>query len=80
MADATIFEKEGLQSAAIITEPFKRTADSMARRNGFPDYRYAVLPHPIGNLKADQIRQRAEMILPDVLDILGVELRSTGAK
>jgi len=73
VADGTIFEKEGLQAASIITAPFTRTADSMARRNGYPSYRYAVMPHPIGNLKPDQIRQRAQAILPDVLEILGVK-------
>jgi hypothetical protein len=72
VADGTIFEHEGLQAASIVTAPFLKTADSMARRNGYPDYRYAVMPHPIGNLRPDQIRQRAEAILPEVLAILGV--------
>ena len=34
--------------------------------------RYAVMPHPIGNLRPDQIRQRAEALVDDVLSILGV--------
>ena len=72
MADGTIFEQEGLQAASIVTAPFLKTADSMARRNGYPGYVYAVMPHPIGNLRPEQIRQRAEAILPDVLSILGV--------
>ena len=72
MADGTIFEHEGLQAASIVTMPFLKTADSMARRNGYPDYHYAVMPHPIGNLRPDQIRQRAEVLLPEVLAILGI--------
>ena len=72
MADGTIFEHEGVQAVSIVTSPFIKTADSMARRNGYPDYRYAVMPHPIGNLRPDQIRQRAEALLEDVLSILGV--------
>lgn len=72
MADGTIFEHEGLQAASIVTAPFLKTADSMARRNGYPDYRYAVMPHPIGNLRPEQIRQRAEVLLPEVLTILGI--------
>ena len=72
MADGTIFEHEGLQAVSIVTAPFIKTADSMARRNGYPEYRYAVMPHPIGNLRPDQIRQRAEALLEDVLSILGV--------
>jgi hypothetical protein len=72
VADGTIFEHEGLQAVSIVTAPFIKTADSMARRNGYPEYRYAVMPHPIGNLRPDQIRQRAEALLEDVLSILGV--------
>ena len=72
MADGTIFEHEGLQAASIITSPFVKTADSMARRNGYPTYRYVVMPHPIGNLHPDQIKLRAEAIVDEVLSILGV--------
>jgi hypothetical protein len=77
VADGTIFEHEGLQAASIVTEPFVKTADSMARRNGYPAYRYVVMPHPIGNLRPDQVKQRAEAIVEEVLEILGVT--QTGA-
>lgn len=76
MADGTILEQRGVQAAAIITSPFTRVAAVMARRNGYPDYRYAVIPHPIGNLKPEQIRERAVAVLPDVLSILGVNGRT----
>jgi len=72
VADGTIFEKRGIIAAAIVTDPFLRTADSMARRHGFVNYRYAQMPHPIGNLKPEQIRERAEAVLPQVLQILGL--------
>lgn len=72
MADAAIFEKRGVPAAGIITSPFKLTANSMAERHGFANFRYAVMPHPIGNLRPDQIRSRAEEVLPQVLAILGV--------
>lgn len=73
MADATIFEKRGVPAAAIITSPFVRTADSMARRHGYEDFQYAQMPHPIGNLRPDQIEQRASEVLPQVLQILGLQ-------
>ena len=77
MADGTIFEKRGVVAAAIVTDPFIKTADSMARRHGFVDYRYAQMPHPIGNLRPDQIRERAELVLPQVLKILGLPAEKT---
>jgi hypothetical protein len=72
VADGAIFEKNGVVAASIITNPFRVTADSMAKRHGYPGYRYAVMPHPIGNLRLDQVRQRAEEVLPQVLSILGL--------
>jgi len=73
VADGTILETKGVQAASIITTAFVRAASAMARRNGFPAYRYAMIPHPIGNLKPDQVKQRAREVLPDILAILGVE-------
>jgi hypothetical protein len=73
VADGTIFEKRGVAAASIITSPFTKTAASMARRHGFPDYRYAQMPHPIGNLKPDEIKARAREVLPQVVAILGLD-------
>ena len=72
MADGTIFEERGIQAAAVITDSFRKTGESMARRRGFPNYRSVVVTNPIGSLGADGIRQRAEQALPQVLDILGI--------
>ena len=73
MADGTIFERKGLQTAALVTDTFCRTGDAMARVQGFPNYRYAVIKHPISSLDEEQIRQRALEALPQVLEILGLE-------
>jgi hypothetical protein len=73
VADGTIFEKRGIPAATIVTAPFVRAADAMAKRHDFPDYKYAMMQHPIGNLKQDQIRERAEQVLPQILEILGLE-------
>lgn len=73
MADGTIFEKRGVQTAAIITHTFTAAADAMAGRYGYPGYRYAAMPHPISSLSADQIKQRAAETLPEILAILGIE-------
>jgi hypothetical protein len=77
VADGTIFEKRGVIAAAIVTSAFTTTADSMARRHGYPEYRYALMPHPIGNLKPEQVRQRAREVLPQVLNLLGLPEQET---
>ena len=72
MADGTIFERKGVQTAAVLTDTFKRPGDAMARVQGFSDYHYAVITHPISSLNHEQIRDRARAALPEVLNILGL--------
>jgi len=76
VADGTIFERQGMQTAAILTDTFRRPGDAMARVQGFANYRYAVITHPISSLSPAQVRQRAEQALPQVLSILGVAERA----
>jgi hypothetical protein len=73
VADGTIFEKRGVPAASIVTKPFVRAADAMAKRHDYPDFAYAMMPHPIGNLREDQIKERAREVLPQVLKILGLD-------
>jgi hypothetical protein len=72
VADGTIFEERGLQAAAVITDSFHLTGRSMARRRGFPDYRYVSVANPIGSLDEAGIRERALEALPQVLEVLGI--------
>jgi hypothetical protein len=74
VADGTILERKGIQTAAIVTHTFCRTGDAMARVQGYPGYRYATITHPISSLNPEQIRQRALDALPQVLSILGLPL------
>ena len=73
MADGTTFERKGVQTAAILTDTFRRPGDAMARVQGFVNFRYAVIEHPISSLNEEQIRERARAVLPEVLAILGLE-------
>ena len=68
-----MFERKGLQTATILTDTFRRPGDAMARVQGFTNFRYAVMTHPISSLDPEQIRARAREALPEVLSILGLE-------
>ena len=68
-----MLERKGVQTAAVLTHTFRRPGDAMARVHGFPDYRYAVITHPISSLSEQQIRERAQSALPEVLAVLGIE-------
>ena len=62
-----------MPTASVCTEPFRVTAEAMARVYGFPGYRYALIPHPIANLTEAELRERAAAVAPRVLEILGVD-------
>lgn len=42
----------------------------MARVQGVPDYPFITLPHPLGSLTRDEVRQRAEAALPGIIELL----------
>ena len=51
----------------------------MARVQGFADYDYVLMTHPISSLSQEQVRERARQALPQVLKILGLEQGSAEA-
>ncbi len=73
MADGVILERRGLQTATIVTDAFKASSDAMARRQGFPGYRYVMIAHPLSSLTPEECKRRASEVLTDVLSTLGVE-------
>ena len=66
MLDAIFFEKRGIPASVIITEPFVPTAVGIAGLAGMPGYPHAVIPHPVGSLSADEVRQRADAVAATV--------------
>jgi hypothetical protein len=68
--DGIELEKLGVPAVAIATEPFKPGLDALSRIRGMPDYRFAVVPHPIGPLPPDQLRERAKLAAPQVAEIV----------
>lgn len=77
MHNATELETLGIPAVAVCTEPFAKTAEAMARRRGFPTYRYVLVEHPLSSARPEGVRLRAERALPEVLSILfGTPLES----
>ena len=63
-------EKRGVPTAVICTEPFISSGRAMSRIGGIPDYPFVLVPHPLGSLAPDALRERALQAAPDVLRIL----------
>ena len=70
MHDGITLEKRGIPTAVICTEPFISSGKAMANIGGIPDYPFVVLPHPLGSLDEERLRERAIRAAPDVLSIL----------
>lgn len=69
MHNATEIEKRGTPAAVICTQPFAKTAASMAKRQGYSSYRAVLLPHPVANATPEEVQKLAREALPQVLEI-----------
>ena len=57
MHDTVEFEKRGIPSTVIITHAFRRTAISQFRDKGMDGHSYIELPHPVSNLRPEEMRE-----------------------
>ena len=60
----------GVPTAVICTEPFISSARAMSKLGGIPEYPFVVLPHPLGSLSPEALREKAVQAAPEVLRIL----------
>lgn len=61
-----------MPAVSICTDKFHVTAAAMARLQGFPDYTWVEVPHPIASLSLPEVETLARACLGEVLAILGV--------
>ena len=59
-----------MPAAAILTEPFRTTGLVMAELQGFADYPFATVPHPVASLSAEQVTALADAVTPAVERLL----------
>ena len=60
----------GIPSVAIMTEPFRRSAQMVAQLNGLPAYPFAVIEHPIANDDDAALRAKAVIALGQIVPFL----------
>lgn len=54
--DTIEFEKRGIPCAVVITEAFRNACVFQFKGKGMPEHPFVVLPHPISNLSAEEMR------------------------
>ena len=68
--DGIEIEKLGIPAVAVATEAFLPGFDALTKMRGMPDYRFAVVPHPLGVLFDDELRGRAELAAKQIVEII----------
>lgn len=63
-------EKQGIPAAVVCTEPFVSSGKAMALAHGFPDYPFAVVPHPINVTPNEVLDQWVENSLDRIAGLL----------
>lgn len=70
MHDGIALERRGIPAAVICTDAFERMGRATAAVAGLADYPFMMVPHPVGRLSTDQLRNCAEAALPGVVALL----------
>ena len=65
--DAVRFERRGIPTAVVGTEPFVDEALEQARVLGMPDYRMVLIPHPVQILPTEELHARADAAAEQVV-------------
>lgn len=67
--------KRGLVTAVICSAPFLKLGENQARVFGVPDLPLVVIPHPLGGLALDAVRERAAVATPTLIDLVRAHSR-----
>lgn len=73
VADGILLERRGIPTASITSDSFLPSGQAMAKVMGFPGFDFHAVRHPMASLSSEEIKERAETALPELLRILGVE-------
>ena len=70
MLDSILLEREGIPAISIVTDAFVETGSIMASNWGIPGFRFLSVPHPVANLNDEELDQRANDVVNEVVELL----------
>ncbi|MDH5534905.1 MAG: hypothetical protein OEZ08_04935 [Betaproteobacteria bacterium] len=62
--------KRGLIAAVVCSDTFMKLGAAQAKVFGVPDLPLLRIPHPLGGLSIDKVRERAEVALLQLLKVV----------
>jgi len=68
--DSILLEREGIPAISIVTDAFVETGNIMASNWGLPGFRFLSVPHPVANLNDEELDQRANDVVNEVVELL----------
>ena len=63
-------QKRGRFAVTLITHAFEALAKSEREAFGAPDHPVLIVQHPIGTIKVDEVKRRADAALDKLVEIL----------
>jgi hypothetical protein len=73
--DGIAFEEHQIPTAVLATEVFLNAARVQAQALGMPSFTVISVPHPVQNLTPDEVRQRADLVIEEVVQKLTSQAR-----
>ncbi|MBP18622.1 MAG: hypothetical protein CMQ21_07030 [Gammaproteobacteria bacterium] len=70
MHDTVWFETQGLPSVTVASEEFAEAADTQATALGLKDARCVFVEHPVQDANDEQMRQKADNVINQVVRAL----------
>jgi len=68
--DGIVMEKLNVPTSVVCTAPFVSSGKAMAVAHGFPDYPFALMPHPINATTYETLDSWVEDALPEIVRLL----------
>jgi hypothetical protein len=62
--------KRGLIAAVVCSDTFMKLGTAQAKVFGVPDLPLLKIPHPLGGLSMDKVRERAAAALPQLIKVV----------
>lgn len=62
--------KRGLIAAVVCSDSFMKLGSAQAKVFGVPDLPLLKIPHPLGGLDMDKVRERAATALPQLVKVV----------
>ena len=53
-----------------MTDRFERSAQLLAQANGFPDYGFVVIAHPVANNDDSALKAKADIAVARIVELL----------